>query len=94
MDDDILLASLIVIGDNMCKSLDDVEGEVGLDGARVTDVYREVINEGCEAIIEGRETVVDDNALAAATTNPLTFWMTFSPSATISISLVSCVSLA
>ena len=75
----------------MLKSLDDVEGEVGLDGAWVTDVYCEVIKEGCKAIVEGRKTVVDDNALVGAATNPSMFWMTFSPSATTSISLVSCV---
>ena len=78
----------------MLKSLDDVEGKVGLDGARVTDVCCEVIKEGCKAIVKGCEAVVDDNTLTGTATNPSMFWMTFSPSATTSISLVSCVLLA
>ena len=60
-----------------------MEAEEGLDGAWVIDVYREVVDDGCEAVDE-------DNALAGAATSPLVSWVTSSPSATTSISLVSC----
>ena len=36
-----------------------MEAEEGLDGAWVIDVYREVVDEGCEAVDEG-DTVDED----------------------------------